>query len=91
LQRFEFEVVTVAGVQRKKSGGFLGFGETETVTLNLNRRREQAQYYTESLPNGVSLEMVSIPGGKFLMGSPAQEGYDSEKPQHQVTVPPLRL
>jgi serine/threonine protein kinase len=85
LQVFEFEVVTVAGVQR--SSGFLGLGQT--VTLNLNRRREQAQYFSESLPNGVSLEMVSIPGGKFLMGSPAGEGSDGEKPQHQVTVPPF--
>ena len=85
LQVFEFEVVTVGSIQR--SGGFLGLGGT--VTLNLNRRREQAQYFSESLPNGVTLEMVSIPGGKFLMGSPAGEGYDSEKPQHQVTVPPF--
>ncbi|NJR75092.1 MAG: SUMF1/EgtB/PvdO family nonheme iron enzyme [Scytonema sp. CRU_2_7] len=33
--------------------------------------------------------MVQIPGGKFLMGSPAEEeGRDSDEgPQHQVTVP----
>ena len=33
--------------------------------------------------------MVEIPGGTFIMGSPASEAgrYSSESPQHQVTVP----
>ena len=37
------------------------------------------------------LEMVSIPGGKFMMGSPPDEkGRDtSESPQHKVTVQPF--
>ncbi|MFM6182102.1 MAG: protein kinase domain-containing protein, partial [Dolichospermum sp.] len=37
----------------------------------------------------VPLEMIAILGGTFLMGSPAddKEAWDSEKPQHQVTVP----
>ncbi len=44
--------------------------------------------YTEDLGNGVKLEMVAIPGGTFLMGSPEsdQEARDRERPQHQVTV-----
>ncbi len=33
--------------------------------------------------------MVSIPGGRYLMGSPSGEGYDREKPQHWVSVPPF--
>ena len=47
------------------------------------------KYFTEDLGNGVSLEMVHIPGGTFIMGSPEnEEGYDkSQSPQHQVTVP----
>ena len=35
--------------------------------------------FTENLSNGVFLEMVAIPGGKFLMGSPEGEGNDDEK------------
>jgi formylglycine-generating enzyme required for sulfatase activity len=37
--------------------------------------------------------MVGIPGGKFLMGSPAHEPgrFDSEGPQHAVTVKPFAL
>jgi len=45
----------------------------------------------ENLGNGVILEMVAIPGGKFLMGSPQGEGNDREKPQHQVTIQPFYM
>ena len=40
-------------------------------------------------PNDIPLEMVWIPGGKFLMGSPEDESgrYNCEGPQHEVTVP----
>ena len=46
--------------------------------------------------NGIALEMVAIPGGTFIMGSPrlllvsSEKGsYDDERPQHKVTVPPF--
>jgi formylglycine-generating enzyme required for sulfatase activity len=39
------------------------------------------------LPGGIELVMVRVPGGTFWMGSPLGEGYDDERPQHQVTVP----
>ncbi|MBD2454732.1 SUMF1/EgtB/PvdO family nonheme iron enzyme [Nostoc sp. FACHB-87] len=57
----------------------------------INRSQGRAEFFTEDLGNGVILEMVSIPGGKFLMGSPeSEEGrYDSESPQHHVTVQPF--
>ena len=42
---------------------------------------------TIHLGNGITLELVRIPGGEFLMGSPEGEGSDNEKPQHKVTVP----
>ncbi|NEQ55479.1 MAG: formylglycine-generating enzyme family protein [Leptolyngbya sp. SIO3F4] len=42
---------------------------------------------TIDLGKGVTLELVHIPGGTFLMGSPKVEGYGDERPQHQVTVP----
>ncbi|MBS3029722.1 MAG: SUMF1/EgtB/PvdO family nonheme iron enzyme [Dolichospermum sp. DET50] len=45
----------------------------------------------ENLGKGVILEMVAIPGGKFLMGSPEGEGNDREKPQHQVTIQPFYM
>ncbi len=41
------------------------------------------------LGNGITLELVHIPGGMFLMGAPyTQEGgLDQERPTHQVTIP----
>ncbi|HAZ47599.1 MAG TPA: Sulphatase-modifying factor protein [Cyanobacteria bacterium UBA11369] len=54
-------------------------------------RLDYAEYFIEDLGNGVFLEMISIPGGNFMMGSPPTEtGRDnSEVPQHSVTVPPF--
>ena len=66
--------------------------EFETVTVNhrgkiIKRATKQAQYFNEDLGKGITLEMVAIPGNTFIMGSSKEEGYDYEKPQHQVTVP----
>ncbi|MFN6541064.1 MAG: SUMF1/EgtB/PvdO family nonheme iron enzyme [Nostoc sp. EkiNYC01] len=66
----------------------------ETVTVDAkgtitNRRNGEAKYFVEDLGNGVTLEMVQIPGGTFKMGSPEGEvgRKKDESPQHQVTVP----
>jgi formylglycine-generating enzyme required for sulfatase activity len=47
--------------------------------------------FTEDLGKGVVLEMVAIPGGTFLMGSPESEPerLDRESPQHTVTIQPF--
>lgn len=75
--------------------------EFETITVNhrgkiIKQETKQAQYFIETLqspyPNeipDVTLEMVAIPGGTFIMGSPEEEGDDYEKPQHQVTLQPF--
>ncbi|MEG4279121.1 formylglycine-generating enzyme family protein [Microcoleus sp. MON1_C1] len=56
-----------------------------------SRHRDYAHFFPEDLGNLVVLEMVYIPGGTFIMGSPPtkkrREEYES--PQHQVTVPPF--
>ncbi|NET50573.1 MAG: SUMF1/EgtB/PvdO family nonheme iron enzyme, partial [Merismopedia sp. SIO2A8] len=43
--------------------------------------------FMEDLGDGISLEMVYIPGGTFKMGSPDGKGRKNEHPQHDVTVP----
>ena len=65
----------------------------ETVTVNstgkiTNRLQGQAKVFTDNLGNGVTLEMVQVPGGSFVMGSPYTEvgRSDYEGPQHNVTV-----
>lgn len=48
----------------------------------------QAIYFIEDLGNGNILEMVEIPGGHFLMGSPVGEKQrnTNEGPQHPMTI-----
>lgn len=65
----------------------------ETVTVNrqgeiIKTETQEAQYFTEILPDNILLEMIAIPGGTFMMGTPKNElqGQDDEKPQHQVTI-----
>ncbi|MGL5940639.1 MAG: SAV_2336 N-terminal domain-related protein [Waterburya sp.] len=66
----------------------------EVVTVNskgeeIKREARQARYFRENLDRETSLDMISIPGGKFMMGSPKEEKHskNDERPQHQVTVP----
>jgi formylglycine-generating enzyme required for sulfatase activity len=50
--------------------------------------RYSAVVFTEAVGLGSGLEMVSIPGGSFTMGSPADEleRQPNEGPQHRVTL-----
>ncbi|MEZ2250823.1 bifunctional serine/threonine-protein kinase/formylglycine-generating enzyme family protein [Microcoleus sp.] len=66
----------------------------KVITVNnkgetIKTEPRQAEYFSENLGRGVTLEMVQIPGGTFMMGSPDNEQgrSDSESPQHRVTVP----
>ncbi|MBW4661616.1 MAG: formylglycine-generating enzyme family protein [Drouetiella hepatica Uher 2000/2452] len=70
----------------------------EVVTLNkqgkeIQRQRQCAEYFTENLDSDLTLDMVAIPDGSFMMGSPeSEEGRtDRESPQHQVTIAPFHM
>ena len=63
----------------------------EVVTVDecgrqTNLNRATARFFEESVGSGKVLEMVSIPSGNFLIGSPPEEGDSDEKPQHLVTL-----
>jgi len=59
----------------------------------INRTQGSARQKVEDLGNDISLEMVYIPGGSFLMGSPENEERrnKNESPQHQVTLQPFYM
>src|SRR5947209_5467446 len=39
-----------------------------------------------TLVNSIGMELVLIPAGTFLMGSPDGEGDEDERPQHEVEI-----
>ena len=45
----------------------------------------------EDLGNGIQLEMVMIPSGSFMMGSPEKGRTQDESPQHEVNVPAFSM
>jgi len=68
--------------------------EFETVAIDytgaiVNRRMLQARSFQEALGEDLVLDMIVIPGGSFLMGSPGNEEHrdPNESPQHWVDVP----
>ncbi len=76
--------------------GKFGVFEFETVFVNqqgeiIERRTASAPQVAQDLGNGVVLEMVSLPGGVFRMGSRESEGYADEHPQHCVRVAPFLM
>ncbi|MEL6322106.1 MAG: formylglycine-generating enzyme family protein [Cyanobacteria bacterium J06626_14] len=91
----------IALLQRVKSPGGCGLMELlktldaiAPLPFGVSLERKPAQEpstenYREKLPHGVHLEMVYIPEGIFLMGSPENEAdrYKDEGPQHRVAVP----
>ena len=59
----------------------------------IHEYQRTAQYFREDLGNDIQLDMMLIPGGTFIMGSPKKEedSTDSERPQHKVTIEPFWL
>lgn len=62
---------------------------TPADNLTLHRYKCTNKGYTEDLGVGVTLTLMLIPAGEFLMGAPEDEpdSSDSERPQHRVKLP----
>jgi len=63
----------------------------EVVTVNLRGKIikiviEEAEFFVEYLGDGVQLDMVKIPGGSFIMGSPKTEKYRSDNDEVQLEM-----
>jgi formylglycine-generating enzyme required for sulfatase activity len=70
--------------------------EFEVITVDAQSREtkrcfKQADYFAEYLNEGVVLEIVSLPGGKFQMGAAKDEeaSQEQERPQHIVNIKPF--
>ncbi|XHX79001.1 MAG: formylglycine-generating enzyme family protein [Stenomitos frigidus ULC029] len=63
-------------------------GQSCMAELILRKERKQARYFTEKLGDGIGLDMILVPSGTFVMGSPEDEPErnESEGPQHEVSV-----
>jgi formylglycine-generating enzyme required for sulfatase activity len=83
LDRFDFETATIARKNRL----------LRKATWEIERRSAIAWGYTEVLGEEVDLDMIAIPGGSFIMGSPESESKitGNERPQHEVTLQPFYL
>ncbi|MEG4501728.1 bifunctional serine/threonine-protein kinase/formylglycine-generating enzyme family protein [Microcoleus sp. F10-C6] len=72
------------------AGGGFALALVGQSLLN-NKRQGQARVFIENIGNGITLDMVAIPGGCFVMGSPNTEaGRDSDEgPQRTVNIAPF--
>jgi len=68
---------------------FLKYLRNRAKEEKVRLEQERVESLSENLRKGVSLEMVEIPAGSFMMGAPENEHGSrySERPQHRVSVP----
>ncbi len=84
IPTIEFKVVTIERIEKQSDGQ-----NPKVVTTSNQRSAEYQTVALEGLGNALPLQMILIPEGTFMMGSPKGEldSFDDEKPQHKVTVP----
>ncbi|MDJ1182165.1 bifunctional serine/threonine-protein kinase/formylglycine-generating enzyme family protein [Roseofilum casamattae] len=87
---------TLTSSRHANSSASNSFFRFAVVTVNrrgtiIDRQNQEAQYIRENLGEGIVLDMVFIPGGTFLMGTPDNEQgrYANEGPQHSVSISPF--
>ena len=85
LKIFEFDYITIS----TDSCALVG----KKASLPTNHHQGKAKYITLDLGKNITMDLIGIPGGKFMMGSPKNElerGND-ESPQHLVKIRPFLL
>ncbi len=84
---------TTVKKQNKKRISSLQTFDFEVIKVNnkgeiIEQKNTENKYFTVELAKNIYLEMVVIPGGDFLMGTPKKEASDrrQETPRHQVKL-----
>jgi formylglycine-generating enzyme required for sulfatase activity len=89
-QEIEFEVVTVELVESVPLKRISHQFEVATVRKKIiDRQYKQDWQYVETLASDLSIELIKIPAGSFLMGTLKNEeakSPDVERPQHPVNI-----
>jgi formylglycine-generating enzyme required for sulfatase activity len=75
-------------LQQKTASSHENFANTLGNQFKLLRRTQTVQGYLDRLSDELGLEMMQIPAGDFVMGSPDNEleRQDREGPQHKVSL-----
>jgi formylglycine-generating enzyme required for sulfatase activity len=78
---------------RSRRAVLIGLGAWGGSIIWGGNRSPATQRQFIELGDGVPLEMVTIPGGSFLMGAPATEKHSKpdERPQHRVTIAAFQI
>ena len=93
--RLQGQVLDLIGELEEPEGPELSVFEFEVASLvpvkagwEVYREPQSAYQFIEPLGDAIELEMVAIPAGTFMMGSPESEleHDDDESPQHEVSV-----
>lgn len=78
LNKYHFETVTI------KSDHF----QSSQSVISIEKQAKTGEYFSLELKPNINLEMVSIPAGELLMGTPNNEQgrNEDEAPQHLVKI-----
>lgn len=97
VQQCQFQTVTL---NYKRPPGLLA--KFTKSTLTKESQIYQAHYFTENLGNDISLDLIIISGGQFLMGTSKKQilklsgkfnsnNFHREQPRHLVTIKPFAI
>jgi formylglycine-generating enzyme required for sulfatase activity len=92
-QKFVYPAVKVIKQQTKREIRSQLY-EFESITFdgeNIHKISHQGRCFTENLCEDITLKMVCIPSGSFLMGDLPEKEYASSVPQHLVSVPAFSI
>lgn len=72
---------------------FVRWKQQGAPRIQIVRRPAAGRQFVERLGDAVTLDLLPISGGRFVMGSPEQEleRYENESPPHEVSVEPFLM